>query len=102
MSGMNIGELLRECTQSLSEGGNDNARFEAEQLIMRFCGVTRNDMLIFPARPVTGAQAESVRQGTARRNSGEPLQYILGEWEFYGCLSRWGPGFLFRGRIPKR
>ena len=56
MSGMNIGELLRECTQSLSEGGNDNARFEAEQLIMRFCGVTRNDMLIFPARPVTDTE----------------------------------------------
>ncbi|MBD9060914.1 MAG: peptide chain release factor N(5)-glutamine methyltransferase [Ruminococcaceae bacterium] len=98
MSGMNIGELLRECTQSLSEGGNDNARFEAEQLIMRFCGVTRNDMLIFPARPVTEEQEESVRQGTARRNSGEPLQYILGEWEFYGLPFEVGPGVL----IPRQ
>lgn len=98
MSGMNIGALLRECTRILADGGNDNPRFEAEQLIMKSCGVTRNDMLLFPALPVTDEQADSVKSGILRRLSGEPLQYILGEWEFYGLTFRVGPGVL----IPRQ
>ena len=98
MSGMNIGALLRECTRALADGGNDNPRFEAEQLIMRLCGVTRNDMLIFPGLPVTEDQVDSVMGGVSRRLSGEPLQYILGEWEFYGLPFRVGKGVL----IPRQ
>lgn len=98
MSGMNIGALLRECTRALADGGNDNPRFEAEQLIMRLCGVTRNDMLIFPGLPVTEEQVDSVMGGVSRRLSGEPLQYILGEWEFYGLPFRVGKGVL----IPRQ
>lgn len=98
MSGVNIGALLRECTRVLADGGNDDPRFEAEQLIMKLCGVTRNDMLIFPALPVTEEQAESVRRGITRRLSGEPLQYILGEWEFYGLPFKVGKGVL----IPRQ
>lgn len=98
MSGVNIGALLRECTRSLAEGGIEDPRFEAEQLMMKICGVTRNDMLIFPALPVTVEQADSVKSGISRRLSGEPLQYILGEWEFYGLPFEVGPGVL----IPRQ
>lgn len=98
VSGMNIGALLRECTRLLSDGGNDNPRFEAEQLIMKLCGITRSDMLIFPALPVTEEQVNSVMQSVSRRISGEPLQYILGEWEFYGLPFKVGKGVL----IPRQ
>ena len=98
MSGLNIGELLRECIRTLTEGGNDNARFESEQLLMKLCGVTRNDLLMFPQLPVTQEQAASVRQSISRRLSGEPLQYILGEWEFYGLPFKVGQGVL----IPRQ
>ncbi len=98
MSGVTIGALLQECTRTLADGGNDNARFEAEQLLMKLCGVTRNDMLLFPGLEVPVEQSELVRKGILRRLSGEPLQYILGEWEFYGLPFVVGPGVL----IPRQ
>lgn len=100
MSGnvMNVGALLRECTRSLEARGNDNAGFEAQQLLMKLCGVTRNDMLLFPGLAVTEQQADAVRRAVSRRNSGEPLQYILGEWEFYGLPFCVGEGVL----IPRQ
>ena len=96
--GVKVGELLRECMKALEAAGNDNPRFEAEQLVMKFCGVKRSDILMFPGLEVTAEQAEEVRGAVQRRNSGEPLQYILGEWEFYGLPFYVGEGVL----IPRQ
>lgn len=96
--GVKVGELQRECTKALAAAGNDNPRFEAEQLVMKFCGVTRSDMLMFPGLEATAEQAAEVRGAVQRRNSGEPLQYILGEWEFYGLPFYVGEGVL----IPRQ
>ena len=98
MTAGNIGGLLRECAGLLAEGGNDNPRFEAEQLLMKLCGVTRNDMLMFPELPVTEEQLSAAERLIRRRLSGEPLQYILGEWEFYGLPFYVGEGVL----IPRQ
>ena len=46
--GVKVGELLRECMKALEAAGNDNPRFETEQLVMKFCGVKRSDILMFP------------------------------------------------------
>lgn len=96
--GVKVGELLRECMKALEAAGNDNLRFEAEQLVMKFCGVKRSDILMFPGLEVTAEQAAEVRGAVQRRNSGEPLQYILGEWEFYGLPFYVGEGVL----IPRQ
>ena len=96
--GVKVGELLRECVKALEAAGNDNPRFEAEQLVMKFCGVKRSDILMFPGLEVTAEQAAEVRGAVQRRNSGEPLQYILGEWEFYGLPFYVGEGVL----IPRQ
>ena len=96
--GVKVGELLRECMKALEAAGNDNPRFEAEQLVMTFCGVKRSDILMFPGLEATAEQAEEVRGAVQRRNSGEPLQYILGEWEFYGLPFYVGEGVL----IPRQ
>lgn len=96
--GVKVGELLRECMKALEAAGNDNPRFEAEQLVMKFCGVKRSDILMFPGLEVTAEQAAEVCGAVQRRNSGEPLQYILGEWEFYGLPFYVGEGVL----IPRQ
>lgn len=98
MSGMNIGSLRKTCIRTLEDGGVDNAQFDAEQLLMKFCGVTRSDMLLFPALDIPEDKARAALEAVSRRLSGEPLQYILGEWEFYGLPFYVGEGVL----IPRQ
>lgn len=98
MTAADIGGLLRECTRRLAEGGNEDPRFEAEQLVMHVCGVTRSDMVMYPGLPVTEEQQSEMGRCISRRLSGEPLQYILGEWEFYGLPFKVGRGVL----IPRQ
>lgn len=98
MSGVNIGSLRKACIRALSDGGIDNPQFDAEQLLMKFCGVTRNDMLLFPALEVPEDKTRAALEAMSRRLSGEPLQYILGEWEFYGLPFYVGEGVL----IPRQ
>ena len=83
---------------ALAQGGNDNPRFEAEQLVMHTCSVSRTDILISPEREVTNEQSERCAALVKRRLSGEPLQYLLGEWEFYGFPFAVGKGVL----IPRQ
>ena len=43
-----------------------------------------------------------LRQAVQRRLLGEPLQYILGEWEFMGLPFFVGPGALIPVRTRRR
>lgn len=75
---MVISELVRETAKSLS----DNARFEAELIVMSAVGINRTQLVLDSRRDVTEEQCERVSEMVKRRQSGEPLQYILGECEF--------------------
>lgn len=98
MTARTLGGLIRECVKLLTDGGNDNPRFEAEQLVMAACGADRKDLLTDPERAVNAAQLAEFEGFVSRRLSGEPLQYILGEWEFYGLPFYVGEGVL----IPRQ
>ena len=68
--------VMGETERLLAAGGVESARFEARQIDL------------FTADP------EKRRAMCARRISGEPLQYILGEWEFYSLPFLVGDGVL--------
>ena len=75
---MVISELVRETAKSLT----DNARFEAELMIMNALGISRTQLVLDGRRAVTAEQREKVSEMVKRRKTGEPLQYILCECEF--------------------
>lgn len=75
---MVISELVRETAKSLT----DNARFEAELMVMNVLGISRTQLVLDGRNAVTEEQCEKVSEMVKRRKTGEPLQYILGECEF--------------------
>ena len=82
---------------ALERGGTENAQFEAEQLLQS-AGVDKITLISEPNREVFENISAEIRAKTKRRLSGEPLQYILGEWEFYGLPFKVGDGVL----IPRQ
>jgi len=70
---------------------NDDARFDAVCLAEKAFGLSRTELRLHGDRLI---DPEKFFALVNRRKSGEPLQYILGEWEFYGLRFAVGPGVL--------
>lgn len=75
---MVISELVRSIASELS----DNALFEAEQIVMSVMGMSRTELVLGSKIEINEEAKERAEEMLARRKSGEPLQYILGECEF--------------------
>lgn len=87
-----VGAALRRLTHYLEENGIEAPDFEALQMLQ---SLGYSKIRILEGRGVlTQQQQEQLRQLASRRLEGEPLQYLLGEWEFYGLTLKVGPGVL--------
>ena len=75
-------DLLSDARARLS--GRDHAPFEAEELLARAAGRPRSWFHARRRESADAAAAAAFEELVARRAAGEPLQYLLGEWEFLG------------------
>ena len=82
---------------ALADNGTENARFEAEQLLEK-AGLSRIKLLTEPNETVSEDIVKTVGGMLEKRLSGYPLQYLLGEWEFFGLPFAVGDGVL----IPRQ
>ncbi len=89
------GSLLAEGRRRLPEP--DFARFEPEELLARSTGRPRSWFHARRGERAPEAEAAAYRALLSRRAAGEPLQYLLGEWEFLGRTFRVDP----RALIPR-
>ena len=71
----------RQICKALQSVGIENARDEARLLLSHFCGVTPAQL---PFRMNENFENAALAEAVQRRQTHEPLQYLLGEWEFYG------------------
>lgn len=82
----------------LAAAGVETADFEANVLLADCLGLTRAQRLAVQALPVEQVcppeQCAELERAVVRRTQGEPLQYIVGRWEFYGLPFAVGPGVL--------
>ena len=89
---MTVREIIRSAERSLEENGTDDAEFEARQLLVFAAGVKHGGM--DPCSEINRQTEEKFSGLLFRRLQGEPLQYILGEWDFYRYSFYCGSGVL--------
>ncbi|MBR2952951.1 MAG: peptide chain release factor N(5)-glutamine methyltransferase [Clostridia bacterium] len=88
---MTIKELYTYCSNELSftECGD----FEAMCIFNDILGFTK-EQIILNNQTVTFFHQEKIDEVIDRRKNGEPLQYILGKWDFYDLSFSVGEGVL--------
>lgn len=91
-SNLNSRELRGEISTML-EAVSECSTLEADELLRHFSGESRAALLSGTAKLSDGAVTQ-IREAVQRRLAGEPLQYLLGEWDFFGRTFRVGPGVL--------
>lgn len=82
------GALVRAATHRLESGGIEEARRQAEWMVMDLLGISRAQLYAYPEADVAPAAAAALDGMVTRRLDREPLQYILGHTEFYGLPLR--------------
>ena len=85
---MTIREAMKRAESLLP---NSDACFDSLCLAEKAFGLNRTELRLQGDQPVDPTAYFAL---VNRRAAGEPLQYILGEWEFYGLRFAVGPGAL--------
>lgn len=88
---MTLKQLYKCCSDKLSFTGCGD--FEALCIFNDFLGVSKEKILLSEDN-ATEEQEKLVNEVISRRVNGEPLQYILGKWDFYDLTFMVGKGVL--------
>ena len=97
MSASTVAHLLATGTAQLAAGMEwvrEDAAREAELLLMEALAVTRTQLRLRSDEVVPTETAARYQAHIARRASGEPVAYLLGEREFWSLPLRVAPGVL--------
>ena len=80
-----VNRILRQTADELRSVAHEEAEIEARELVMHSLGVeSRAELAPNVNKEMNGEQYAKLREYILRRKTGEPLQYILGFWEFMG------------------
>ena len=81
-SRMKLSDLLDLCRREMATAGVVGSA-DAEILVAALARIPRSRLFLERDREV-GDLTEALRSRVARRAAGEPIQYILGAWDFFG------------------
>ncbi len=73
---------------------SDSPLLEATELLISATGIDRKDLLFSADSEVGFFSRININRALTKRKKGIPLQYILGEWEFYSLPFKVGKGVL--------
>jgi release factor glutamine methyltransferase len=77
-------EIIKKTTDFFAGKGVENPRLNAELLIGHALGLKRMQLYMQFERLLTEAELEKIRPLVRRRAQREPVQYIIGETEWFG------------------
>lgn len=89
---VNRSALFYQCRDMLEEHGIESAHFDTLCIFQDVLGEAAP--LIKPQEAVAEDIREKITALAEKRAGGYPLQYLLGQWEFYGYPFRVGEGVL--------
>jgi release factor glutamine methyltransferase len=92
-----VGYLLQVSADFLKDRGVDNPRLACEHLLARLLRCKRLDLYLRTDMELDEPRLAAMRRGIRRLAAGEPVQYILGQWEFLGRVFKTDP----RALIPR-
>lgn len=85
-------QLFAECCTLIEKSGTDSADFDTLCIFQDVLG--EKTPMFAPEKEVSEANEKIIRELAEKRSQGQPLQYLLGEWEFYGYNFKVGEGVL--------
>lgn len=88
---MSLREAWRSVQAALVRAGIEDAPFDAAQLVQHVTGLVHR---LHPDAKLSPAQAAALHALAQRRAAHEPLQYLLGAWDFLDFTLRVGRGVL--------
>lgn len=95
---MTVLEAIRLTTEFLEKKGIESPRTNAELMLAHILKCKRLDLYLSFDKPLKEEEVQQYREYLKRRAQNEPLQYILGEVEFYGMPFKVNPSVL----IPRQ
>lgn len=91
---MTIFEAYNLTKQNLEKAGIEDYVFEAKQIIKHITGMTNVEILNHYTNVLTKYQLDNLNAIAEKRAARYPLQYIFGNWGFYGLTFKVGSGVL--------
>ena len=84
MKKMKLIDLRNYCIKALQKANIENPQLNAELIISHVLKIKRLDIYLHLEKEISDIQLNTILEIASRREKHEPLQYILGETEFYG------------------
>ena len=91
---MTIFEAYNSAKKKLEKAGIEDFVFEAKQIIKHITGLSSMEILNKYSKQLTPFEENNLTAILRQREIRYPLQYIFGEWDFYGRPFYVGPGVL--------
>lgn len=79
-----ISEIINWAIDLLTGKDIENPKFDSEYIISHVLGMSRLELNLHQEDEVAGTDLSLIQSMISRRGKNEPLQYILGETNFYG------------------
>jgi release factor glutamine methyltransferase len=77
-----VARALRETSERLDAAGCESPDVDAEILVAHVLGVRRSELVLDPSRKLSKGESAELETLVVRRETREPLAYVLGEWGF--------------------